>query len=160
MEKIDPRELFTTHTIAAATRPRAGLTLTGVGWFEHEGVTYRIEATTTPEGYVLSATGSDGGYAYRTEVGTTEQALFFAARAMWDALAVHTSMKQAREIKRDATCEGGNISCKADAVWAFRVDHTDAWQYACGRHLTAALIYDCNGEQAEFLVRRIKTQEK
>ncbi len=160
MEKINPRDLFVNQTLAAALRPRSGKTLTGVGCFVYEDVTYRVEAMESPEGFVLSATGSDGGFAYRTGVPTTESDLTLTAQEMWRALAVHTSMVRGVQVQADATCEGGWATCKADAVWVFRNDVQDVWSYACGRHLTAALTYDSDGEQAEFTVRRIRTKEK
>lgn len=160
MEKINPRDLFVNKVLAAARRTRDELMMTCVGWFVHEDVTYRVEAMESLEGFVLSATGSDGGFAYRTEVPTTESDLTLAAQDMWRALAVHSSMVRGVQVQPDATCEGGWATCKADAVWAFRNDIQDVWSYACGRHLTAALTYDSDGEQAEFTVRRIRTKEK
>jgi len=55
-------------------------------------------------------------------------------------------------------CDGGSLSCHADAVWAFKINPEDGWMYACGRHLTAGMTEESAGEQAEFTVRRIKTE--
>lgn len=58
------------------------------------------------------------------------------------------------------TCDGGTLPCTADAVWTFKINPEDGWMYACGRHLTISMTEESGGEQAEFTVRRIKTEER
>lgn len=57
-------------------------------------------------------------------------------------------------------CDGGKLTCKAPALWAFKANPEDGWMYACGRHLTRSMTEELGGEQGELTVRRIATEER
>jgi hypothetical protein len=151
------REEFVTRVLAASERARteAG----GCDWYLYQGATYKIEVSKlSGEKVQIVGWNADGDSAVCM---TYEDAsMEHAARFVWEALEVQRTARLARELNPRARCDGGNVSCKAPALWAFKVNPEDGWMYACGRHLTWSITEELGGEQGELTVRRIATEER
>lgn len=151
------REEFVTRVLAAAERERHGRTLTAADWFVYAGTTYRLEVTVM-SGHEKRITGWDDDGGHHTCTVQSSEAVERGALFVWDVLEAQRIKRLAREINRRAACDGGSVSCKAPALWAFKCNSQDGWMYACGRHLTWSMTEELGGEQGELTVRRIVTE--
>lgn len=150
-------ERFITGVLAASTRERHGKTLTQTDWCAHGGDVVKIELTELPgNGWRLLAWTVSGSAFQQAQVtNLLSDSLEFGARAVWENL----EAQRARTLNRSSTCDGGKLPCERDAVWAFKISSEGGCLYARGRHLTFSLTESSDGEQAEFTVRRITTEE-
>ena len=130
---------------------------------------YRVYAVWTDFGYTLSVVVAGNGDVFANIEGVDEdlpdvpENLDGAAADLCEQLRIRTARADRnaeREIRYGSVCDGGSTHCRAAAVWAFRLGERDAWTYACGRHLSWAMTYACDGEHASFDVRRITTEER
>ena len=153
------REEFVTRVLAAAERERHGRTLTSADWFVYAGTTYRLEVSETLDQQKRIKAWDDNG-GYYAHIGSSPDAVEGGARAAWDVLEAQRTKRLARGINPLAVCDGGKISCGANAVWAFKANSQDGWMYACGRHLTWSMTEELGGEQGVLTVRRIATEER
>jgi hypothetical protein len=153
------REEFITRVLAAAERGHKDGRLVTSDWFLYQGELYKFEVSEPPEGYRLLVWDDHGTFA-RGYIDTFEMRdVKSMAEVAWTTLEDSRTRRLGRELNPRAACDGGKISCTADAVWAFKANPQDGWMYACGRHLTWSMTEELGGEQGELTVRRIATEE-
>jgi hypothetical protein len=151
-DRTEGRQEFIKRVLALEAHE---LSMTRTDAFDYQGDTYSITVTGKPQGErCIIAKTSDQDMC--TLLVQPSESLEDVAFRMWDGLESARRWRILQIIDPHATCEGGKVSCRAIALWAFRIHEEDAWAYACGRHLTVAMTQESEGLQAEFTVCLIK----
>lgn len=133
------------------------MSMTRTDEFDYQGDTYFITVmgTAQRERCTIGRVSTEEFYSLQVK---PHESLEIGAVTVWDALESQRCRRLARIVNPNASCDGGNLSCKAMAVWAFRMRPEDGWMYACGHHLTWSMTEELGGEQGEITVRRIVTE--
>lgn len=150
-DRTEGRKLFVEHVLRLEA---LGFHTSVSDPVTYAGDTFTVEVTRLPKKGLRIAAWNDAGdirTLERNASRTTEE----AADLVWDSLEIQRIQRLGQVIVNPSVCDGGHVPCAATASWAYKINSEDAWMYACGRHLTAALIQESEGQQAEFTVRLI-----